>query len=77
MYVSESECNIVHETLWQKKSSDVQTNVITEFKYDENIEPSVSDKRSIYFNIFKCGRNLLDQLDFTYQRAFTASPVQK
>ena len=26
-----------------------------------------------YFNIFECGRNLLDQLDVTYQRAFTAS----
>ena len=26
-----------------------------------------------FFNIFECGRNLLDQLDVTYQRAFTAS----
>ena len=42
-------------------------------KYDEHIEPSVSDKGSSYFNIFECGRNLLDQLDITYQRAFTAS----
>ena len=46
-------------------------------KYDEHIEPSVSEKGSIYFNIFECGRNLLDQLDVTYQRAFTASPVQQ
>ena len=46
-------------------------------KYDEHIEPSVSDKGSSYFNIFECGRNLLDQLDVTYQRAFTASPVQQ
>ena len=50
-------------------------------KYDEHIEPSVSDKGSIYFNIFKCGRNLFDQLDVTYQHAFTASttasPAQK
>ena len=30
-------------------------------------------KRASYFNIFECGRNLLDQLDVTYQRAFTAS----
>ena len=35
------------------------------------------EKRKIYFNIFKCGRNLLDQLDVTYQRAFMASPVQE
>ena len=46
-------------------------------KYDEHIEPSVSDKGSSYFNIFECSRNLLDQLDVTYQRAFTASPVQQ
>ena len=43
----------------------------------EHIEPSVIDKGSSYFNIFECGRNLLDQLDVTYQRAFIASPVQE
>ena len=73
MDVIESECNIVNETLMHNDSSDVPTNVITEFKYDEHIEPSVSVKGSSYFNIFECGRNLLDQLDVTYQRAFTAS----
>ena len=62
MDVSEPECN-----------SDVPTNVITELKYDEHIEPSVSVKGASYFNIFKCGRNILDQLDVTYQRAFTTS----
>ena len=61
MDVSESECNIVNETLSQNDSSDIQTNVITEFKYDEHIEPSVSVKGASYFNIFECGRNLLDQ----------------
>ena len=35
------------------------------------------DKGSSYFNIFECSRNLLNQLDVTYQRAFTASPVQQ
>ena len=35
------------------------------------------DKGSIYFNILECGRNLLDQLDVTYQRAFTASSLQE
>ena len=77
MDVSESECNIVHETLQQNNSSYVPTNFITEVKYDGHIEPSVNDKGSSYFNIFECGRNLLDQLDVTYQRAFTASPVQQ
>ena len=62
MDVRESECN-----------SDVPTNVITELKNDEYIELSVSFKGARYFNIFKCGRNILDQLDVTYQRAFTAS----
>ena len=63
MYVSKSECNIVHENLSQDNSSDIRTNVITELKYNEHIEPSVIDKGSSYFNIFECGRNLLDQLD--------------
>ena len=39
MDVSESECNIVNETLSQNNSSDLTTNVITELKYDEHIEP--------------------------------------
>ena len=73
MDVSKSECNIVNETLSQNDSSDVPTNVITEFKYDEHIEPSVIVKGASYFNIFECGRNILDQLDVRYQRAFTAS----
>ena len=77
MYVSKSECNIVHENLLQNNSSDVPTNVITELKDNEHIEPSLTDKGSSYFNIFECGRNLLDQLDVTYQRAFTASPVEQ
>ena len=35
------------------------------------------DKGSSYFNIFECGRNILGQLDVTYQRAFVAPPVQE
>ena len=67
MDVNESECNIVHETLSQNNLSDVPTNVITELKDDEHKEPSVIGKGKTYFNIFKCGRNILDQLDVTYQ----------
>ena len=73
MDVSESECNIVNETLSQSDSSDVPTNVITELNFDDHIEPSASVKEAIYFNILECGRNLLNQLYVTYQRAFTAS----
>ena len=68
---SENICMDVSESV--RVSSEVPTNVITEFKYDEHIEPSVGDKGSSYFNIFECGRNLLDQLDVMYQRAFSAS----
>ena len=50
--VNESECNIVQETLSQKNSSDVSTNIITELKDDDHIEPSAIDKESSYFNIF-------------------------
>ena len=53
MDVSESECNIVNKKLSQNHSSDIPTNVITELKYDEHIEPSVSVKGAIYFNHFR------------------------
>ena len=58
--VSESECNIV-------------MNVTTELNYDDHIKPSANVKEASYFHILECGRNLLDKLDVTYQRAFTAS----
>ena len=35
------------------------------------------EKVTSYFNIFECGRNLLDQLDVTYQWAFMASLVRE
>ena len=65
--VSEPEINIVQETLSQNNSKDVPDNVITELKDDEHKEPSVTEKVTSYFNIFECVRNLLDQLDVTYQ----------
>ena len=73
MDVSEPECNIVNENSSQSDSSDVPTNVILELNYDDHIEPSANVKEASYFNIFECGRNLLDHLDVTYQRAFTSS----
>ena len=57
---SESDCNIVNAT--------------TELNYDEDdVKPLSTVKEASYFNIFECRRNLLDKLDVTYQRAFTAS----
>ena len=35
------------------------------------------EKGTSYFIIFECGRNLLYQLDVTYQRAFMATPIQE
>ena len=34
----------------------------------------MTEKVTSYFNIFKCGRNILDQLDVTYHQAFMATP---
>ena len=74
--VSESECNIVHETLSQNNSAEVPDNDIKVLKVVEHKEPSVTEKVTSYFNIFECGRNLLNQLDVTYQRAFMATSAQ-
>ena len=72
--VSKSERNIVNETLSQNNSADVPQNTITELKDEENKEPSVTQKVTSYFNIFECGRNILDQLNVKYQGAFMATP---
>ena len=55
---SELDCNIVNAT--------------TELNFDEHIKPSVNVIEASYFNIFECGRNVLDKLDVTYQSAFAA-----
>ena len=44
--------------------------------YDDHIKPSANVKEESYFNIFECGRNVLDKLDVTYQSAFAASKKQ-
>ena len=51
--VSESEYNIIHKTLSQKNSADVQDNVITELKDIEHKEPLVTEKVTSYFTIFE------------------------
>ena len=74
--VSESERNIVNETLAQNNLAEVSENTITELKYKDHKEPSVNDKVTSYFNIFKCGINIFDQLEVTYQLAFMTSPAE-
>ena len=71
--VSELERNIVKETISQNNSADVPENNITELKDEEHKEHSLTEKVTSYFNIFECGRNLLDQLEVTYQRVFMAT----
>ena len=73
--ISESERNIANTTLSQINSMDVPENTITELKNEEHKKPSVTEKGSSYFNIYECGRNLLDRIDATYQRAFMATPI--
>ena len=71
---SESKCNIVNETLSHNNSVGVSEYTITEQKYKDYKEPSVTKVVKIYFNIFECGRNILYSLDVTYQRVFMATP---
>ena len=53
---SESDCNIVNAT--------------TELNCNEHVKLSANVIEASYFNIFECGRNMLDKLDVTYQSAF-------
>ena len=75
--VSESKRNMVNETLSQNNSANVSEYTITELKDKEYKEPSATKEVKRYFNIFECGRNLLDRLDVTYQREFMATPQDK
>ena len=50
--VSQSECNMVHETLSQNSSADVPDNDIAELKDNEYKEPAVTGKVTSYFRIF-------------------------
>ena len=74
--VSKLERNTVNVTLSHNNSTDVPENIITELKDKEHKEPSVTEKVTSCFNMFNCGRNILDQLDVTYQRAFMATTAQ-
>ena len=74
--IIKSERNIVNKTLSQNNSADLSDNTITELKGEEHKEPSVTQKVKIYFNIFKCGRNLFDRLEVNYQRVSMATPAE-
>ena len=73
----ESKCSIVNNTLSQNNYADVSEYTITEQKYEEYKESAVTKEVPSYFNIFKCGRNILERLDVTYERACMATPKDK
>ena len=68
MDVSESKRHIFNATLLQKNSANISEYSITELNKKTHKEPLVTKEVKLYFNIFDCGRNLLDQLDVTYQQ---------
>ena len=37
----------------------------------------MTEKVKSYFNIYECGRNILDRLDVTYQQLFMFTPKEK
>ena len=74
---SESERNIINKTLLQNNSAEIPENTIMKLKDEEHKEHSVTDKVKSYFNIYECGRNILDRINIMYQPAFMATPKEK
>ena len=64
--LNKSKRNIVNKTLSQKNSANVSDYNIMELKDKGYYESSVTKEVKHYFNIFYCGRNLLDRLEVTY-----------
>ena len=83
----ESKQSIVNKTLSHKYCADVDKLcstekdisecTITEQKEEKYKESKGTKEVPIYFNIFECGRNILDRLDVTYEQAFMVTPKDK
>ena len=58
------------ESEWVHKNTNKQ-------KYSEYVEYLVTDEVPSYFNIFECGRNLLNRLGVTYEQACMATKKDK
>ena len=54
-----------------------QNTAFTEQKVADYKEYSVTKEVPSYFNIFGCGRNVLDRRDVTYEQACMATPKDK
>ena len=59
----ESECGIIK-----------QKDANNEIEYDES---SVTNDVPSYFNVFECGRKILDRLDLLYEQACMATPKEE
>ena len=58
----------------RSQSINKQKDAKNEVEYEE---PSNTHEVPIYLNIFECGRNILNTLDITYERACMATPKEK
>ena len=73
IYTEESESECVH------KNVSIEKDANNEAEYEEpmvTFDPIVF-KEPIYFNIFKCGKNILNRLDTTFKRVYMATPRDK
>ena len=77
MNKSESKRRIINKTLSKNNYVDIWEYTITKQKNKEYKQPSVTKEVTSYFNIFECGKNILDRLDFTYEQACIATPKEK
>ena len=62
---SKLKISIVNKNLSQKNYADVSEYTITEQKDEEYKKSAVTKEVRSYFNVFECGRNILDRLDVT------------
>ena len=66
--MEEDESDCVHKNINKQKDAN------NEAEYEEY---SVTHEVPSYFNILKCGRNILNRLDVTYEWACMATPREK
>ena len=66
--IDEEESECVHKNINKQQDAKNETD-------DE--ESSVTDEVLSYFKVFKCGRNILNRLDVTYEQACMVTPKEK
>ena len=66
--MDEDKQECVHKNIIKQKDANIEA------EYEKT---SVIDEVPTYFNIFECGRNILNRLDVTYERACMATPKEE